>query len=183
MKDDAVLLNTSRGALMDEAAILNKLETCPNFWVGTDVFANEPAGGAKVPFDNELARHPRVVGTHHVGASTVQSETAIGNEAVRILKHFARTGSVMSCVNMAHGQEEEETFKLTVRHLAGDGVLAHCFQTFMQFGWNVQDLKHVSFDARKACATNVTFKGRQNGKSPEVVAALLANPAVLDVKF
>ena len=86
----------------------------------------------------------------------MQSETAIGNEAVRILKLFSRTGDVMSCVNKANGREEE-TFKLTVRHLAGDGVLAHCFSTFMQFGWNVQDLKHVSFDARKACATNVTF--------------------------
>ena len=74
MKDDAVLINTSRGGLMNEEALLEKLEACPNFWMGTDVFATEPAGGKKVPFENSLAKHPRVVGTHHIGASTVQSE-------------------------------------------------------------------------------------------------------------
>jgi len=59
--------------------------------MGTDVFPEEPSG-SNVPFENELAKHPQVVGSHHIGASTLQSESAIGNEAVRILKTFGRTG-------------------------------------------------------------------------------------------
>jgi phosphoglycerate dehydrogenase-like enzyme len=45
MKDDAVLINTSRGGLMNEEDILAKLDSCPNFWMGTDVFAQEPSSG------------------------------------------------------------------------------------------------------------------------------------------
>jgi phosphoglycerate dehydrogenase-like enzyme len=39
MKDDAVIINTSRGGLMNEDDLLAKLDSCPNFWMGTDVFA------------------------------------------------------------------------------------------------------------------------------------------------
>lgn len=85
MRPDAVLLNTSRGAVMNEPDLLDHLNANPSFWLGTDVFPVEPAGSKQIEFNNALALHPRVLGTHHIGASTVQSETAIGNEAVRIL--------------------------------------------------------------------------------------------------
>ncbi len=42
MKADAMFINTSRGNVVDEAALLAKLESCPNFWVGTDVYNGEP---------------------------------------------------------------------------------------------------------------------------------------------
>jgi len=164
MKPDAVLLNTSRGAVMNEADILEHLEANPNFWLGTDVFPTEPAGGKAVPFESPLSKHPRVVGTHHIGASTMQSEAAIGDEAVRILKNFAKTGSVdkASCVNMAR-KGDEQTFKVSIRHLDKEGVLAFCFSTFYKFGWNVCELENVVFDKRQACATNIIFKGEPNG--------------------
>jgi len=44
MKPDAVLINTSRGNMWVEDDIIAKLEECKGFWVGTDVFANEPTG-------------------------------------------------------------------------------------------------------------------------------------------
>merc|ERR1711907_348696 len=100
MKDDAVLINTSRGGLMDEMDILAKLDACPNFWMGTDVFVAEPSSGKLGPFENTLAQHPRVLGSHHIGASTLQSETAIGWEAVRVLEKLMNTGVVDNCVNM-----------------------------------------------------------------------------------
>lgn len=100
MKPDAVLINTSRGSIVNEDHLLAHLEEHKDFWFGTDVFKGEPAGkdGA---FDHPIAKHPRVYGTHHIGASTKQSESAIGDEAVRIIKKFAKTGAVDSenCVN------------------------------------------------------------------------------------
>lgn len=45
MKEDAVLLNTSRGNVVVDEALLAKLESCPNFWYGTDVFNGEPSAG------------------------------------------------------------------------------------------------------------------------------------------
>ena len=85
---------------MNEDAILAKLEACPNFWMGTDVFQSEPSSGKLGPFENALAKHPRVLGSHHIGASTLQSETAIGWEAVRVLEKLMNTGVVDNCVNM-----------------------------------------------------------------------------------
>lgn len=38
MKEDAVLINTARGTCINEAHLLARLEQCPNFWFGTDVF-------------------------------------------------------------------------------------------------------------------------------------------------
>ena len=70
MKDDAMLINTSRGDVVDEEALLAKLEACPNFWVGTDVFKGEPAVKETHDWNHPIASHPRVYGTHHCGAST-----------------------------------------------------------------------------------------------------------------
>lgn len=74
MKPDGVLINTSRGTVVNEADLLAHLESHPNFWFGTDVFNGEPAGTKEVPFTHPIAQHPRVYGSHHIGASTKQSE-------------------------------------------------------------------------------------------------------------
>jgi len=44
MKPDAVLINTSRGSIVNEDHLLAHLEEHKDFWVGTDVFKGEPAG-------------------------------------------------------------------------------------------------------------------------------------------
>jgi len=69
MKKDAILINTSRGAVINEADLLAHLDANKDFWVGTDVYMGEPAD-KKATFDSVYAKHPRVYGTHHIGAST-----------------------------------------------------------------------------------------------------------------
>ena len=69
MKSNAVLINTSRGDVVDEDALLAKLDACPDFWCGLDVFKGEPSAKA-CDWSHALAKHPRVYGTHHCGAST-----------------------------------------------------------------------------------------------------------------
>lgn len=68
MKHESVLINTSRGSVANDSDLLEHLEKNTGFWYGTDVFNGEPAG--KGDFDNPIAKHPRVYGTHHIGAST-----------------------------------------------------------------------------------------------------------------
>jgi D-3-phosphoglycerate dehydrogenase len=100
MKHEAVLINTARGTCVNEVDLLAHLESHPNFWYGSDVYLGEPAV-KEGPFDHAIAKHPRVYGTHHIGASTKQSENAIGDEAVRVIKQFAQTGAIdhENCVN------------------------------------------------------------------------------------
>lgn len=108
MKDDAVFINTSRGNVVNEDALLAKLEACPKFWVGTDVFNGEPTVKATDDFNHPIAAHPRVYGTHHCGASTQQAEAAIGMEAVRVIKKFNQEGQVdrFNWVNSANAADD-----------------------------------------------------------------------------
>lgn len=73
MKPTATLINTSRGSLVNEKDLLEHLEKNPEFWFGTDVYVGEPSV-KEGPFEHPIAKHPRVYGTHHIGASTKQAE-------------------------------------------------------------------------------------------------------------
>ena len=62
MKRGAWLINTARGAILDDAAVVRALNSGKLYAVGADVFAPEPCGK-----DHPLATHPRCVATPHVG--------------------------------------------------------------------------------------------------------------------
>lgn len=61
----AVLINTARGPLIDEAAVLEALNAGQLHGAGIDVWTSEPTN-----LDNPLFRHPRVVATPHMAAYT-----------------------------------------------------------------------------------------------------------------
>lgn len=96
-RDGAILLNTARGEIIDEDALLRALDN-KKLRAGLDVYNDEP-GAAQGEFDAQLARHPRVYGTHHIGASTEQAQNAIAAEIVHMLDEFGR-GNVLHCVNL-----------------------------------------------------------------------------------
>lgn len=64
MKPSAVLVNTSRGAVIDEAALVRALRADQIFGVGLDVFTGEPH------VDPELLSDPRIVCAPHIGSAT-----------------------------------------------------------------------------------------------------------------
>lgn len=94
----AILLNTARGDLVDEAALVEAMDT-KGVRAGLDVFSGEP-GTSKGSIDSPLAGHPNVYGTHHIGASTEQAQQAVADEVVRMVDSF-ETGSVLHAVNSA----------------------------------------------------------------------------------
>ncbi len=69
--DGTWIINTSRGEIVDEPALLSALDE-RGMRAGLDVFADEPAAG-EGEFRSVLAAHPSVYGTHHIGASTEQA--------------------------------------------------------------------------------------------------------------
>ena len=92
----AWIINTSRGELVDDEALLEAMDT-KGVRAGLDVYNGEPASG-QAAFSSALARHPNVYGTHHIGASTEQAQHAIAAEVVRMLEVFDE-GRVLHCVN------------------------------------------------------------------------------------
>ncbi|MFL5273557.1 MAG: NAD(P)-dependent oxidoreductase, partial [Anaeromyxobacteraceae bacterium] len=123
MRPGAVLVNTARAEVVDQAALL-ELARAGRIRVAADVHAGEPEGG-KGEFHSELAKLPGVYGTHHIGASTSQAQEAIAAETVRIVRAFAETGRVPNVVNLA--RRTPATHMLVVRHRDRPGVLAHIF--------------------------------------------------------
>ena len=79
MKDGVVIINTSRGANVDEDALLAALESGKVRAAGLDVYADEPTANAA------LYSHPMVSCTPHIGAATVEAQKRIGQEIVEII--------------------------------------------------------------------------------------------------
>ena len=83
MKDGVILLNTSRGGVIDEEALLAALESGKVGGAGLDVFENEPTPR------EALIKHPKVSCSPHIGASTMEAQSYIGMElADKIIAYF-----------------------------------------------------------------------------------------------
>lgn len=84
MKDGVVFINTSRGNNVDEAALLEALNSGKIRAAGLDVYEKEPAN------NKELYSHPNVSCTPHIGAATVEAQKRIGAEIVDIIESFSK---------------------------------------------------------------------------------------------
>jgi glyoxylate reductase len=80
MKPGAFLVNTARGDLVDEDAVIAALETGRLGGVGLDVFRREP----QVP--EALVRHPRAIVLPHLGSATARTRRGMAGLAVRNAK-------------------------------------------------------------------------------------------------
>jgi D-3-phosphoglycerate dehydrogenase len=85
LKKGVLLINTSRGGIIDEAALLEKLEDGTVAGAALDVFNNEPTP------DSRLLNHPLISCSPHIGASTLEAQSNIGIElAHQIMDHFEK---------------------------------------------------------------------------------------------
>lgn len=165
MKDGSILINTSRGALIDEEALCKAVEE-KNLLVGLDVFKNEPSSGSS-EFNPRIATFENVFGTHHVGASTAQSQQAIASEAVRVVKHYCDQGEVYNCVNRA--VETPAKSLLSVRHQNLPGVLAHVFELLSHSGVNVEEMENIMYDGAHAACARIQLSEEPNNEQLEAI--------------
>ncbi len=154
MKPGAILVNTSRGDVIDEAALLAALDA-GHVRAGLDVFADEPGSGT-AEWDSPLAKHPGVVATHHIGASTAQAQAAVAAGVVEIIDSYA-AGEARNCVNLAPRGLGSAT--LTVRHLDEVGVLARVLGLLRQAGLNVEHMQNRIFAGGEAAVATIDVAG------------------------
>ncbi|MEZ4874934.1 MAG: D-2-hydroxyacid dehydrogenase [Flavobacteriaceae bacterium] len=74
MKDGAAIINTARGGVIDEVALLEALESKKLSFAALDVFENEPTPAIKVLMNDKVSLSP------HIGAATLEAQDRIGTE-------------------------------------------------------------------------------------------------------
>jgi len=161
MKDGAYFINTTRGEVVDQAALLDVIHA-KGIRAGLDVFAVEPTS-AVAEFTDSIAQEESVYGTHHIGASTDQAQEAIAAETVRIIKSFKETGQVPNVVNLA--QRTPATHRLVVRHRDRPGVLAQVLDAIKAEQINVQEMENIVFEGAEAAVARINLDKAPSNKT------------------
>jgi D-3-phosphoglycerate dehydrogenase len=173
MRDGAILLNTSRGDVVDEDALLSALDE-GRIRAGLDVFDGEPGSG-QAEWDSRLAKHPGVVATHHIGASTSQAQRAIAQGVTEIVDAFM-AGESRHCVNL--DPDRLGSVVLTIRHLDRVGVLAQVLVSLRAAHLNVQHMVNRVFRGGEAAVAFIDVEG---DATDELLDDLRGIPHVLGV--
>ncbi len=83
MKESAFLINTARGGVVDEQALLKALDENKIAGAALDVFEKEP------PIEWKLIKHPKVIATPHVSSSTSEAQVRVGDlTAEKVIAEF-----------------------------------------------------------------------------------------------
>ena len=101
LQPHAYVVNTSRGEVIDEAALIRLLRNGDIAGAALDVFAEEPAR------ENPLFGLEPVVATPHLGASTTEAQEKVAIQVAEQIADFLLTGAVVNAVNMPSVSAEE----------------------------------------------------------------------------
>jgi D-3-phosphoglycerate dehydrogenase len=90
-----LLVNAARGGIVDEAALLEALDSGRVGGAALDVFEHEPPAP-----DHPLVAHPNVICTPHLGASTEQAQVNVGIAVAEQVRDFLLQGVINNAVNV-----------------------------------------------------------------------------------
>lgn len=147
MKPGAILINTSRGEVVDTAALKMAIDE-KGIKVGMDVYENEPAGG-EAPFE-ATGLAAAVTCTPHIGASTAQASEAIAAEVVNIVRAYRDTGTPINVVNIQ--KQSPAVNNLVIRHFNKVGVLAGVLDELRGANINIEEMQNIIFEGGHAAS-------------------------------
>ena len=94
MKDGVLLINAARGGIYDEAAVIRGLDSGKVGGAALDVYASEPPGLT------DAVKHPQIVTTPHLGASTSEAQERVALEIAQQIVAYLKDGTVTNSVNV-----------------------------------------------------------------------------------
>jgi D-3-phosphoglycerate dehydrogenase len=148
MKPGAILLNLSRGHVVDVEALAEAIRSGRIGGAGVDVFPEEPESNTE-PFTSPLQGLPNVILTPHVGGSTEEAQEAIADFAAERLLGFLHRGDTTFSVNLPNVQlpEVRGAHRFLHIHRNQPGVLAAVNGVLAGRGLNIL-AQHLKTDER-----------------------------------
>ena len=97
MKPKVCLVNCARGEIVVENDLLAALDSGKVAAAALDVYATEP-----LPADHPFRKHPNLILTPHLGASTEEAQEKCGLEVAEVISGYLLTGEVRNAVNLPY---------------------------------------------------------------------------------
>ena len=138
MKKGAILINLSRGHVVDIAALKEALESGHIAGSAVDVFPVEPKNNAE-PFLSELKGMPNTILTPHIGGSTLEAQENIARFVPAKIIEYINTGNTYNSVNFPNIQLPflQDAHRLIHIHENEPGVLAKINQILADYQINI----------------------------------------------
>ena len=138
MKTHAVLINASRGNVVDLVALAQAIREGRLLGAAIDVFPAEPKSNNE-PFISELKGLPNVILTPHIVGSTLEAQENIGSEVAEKLIRYSDNGSTRSAVNFPEVALPEHPGQHRLLHIHRNipGILSAINQTLSAANVNV----------------------------------------------
>jgi len=116
MKPGAILINASRGTVVDIDALHDALKSGHLSGAALDVFPVEPKSRDE-PLDSPLRNMPNVILTPHIGGSTQESQENIGREVAEKLVSYLQSGATKGSVNFPEVAYQERAGSARILHV------------------------------------------------------------------
>ncbi len=138
MKEGSILINASRGTVVDIDALVDALRSGRLAGAAIDVFPTEPKGSGD-PFASPLREFDNVLLTPHIGGSTEEAQQNIGVEVAEKLIKYSNNGSTLTAVNFPEVSLPEYPGKHRLLHIHRNqpGVLSAVNKIFSEAEINI----------------------------------------------
>ena len=146
MRRGAMLINASRGNVVDIESLATALRDERLSGAAVDVFPKEPKSRDEV-FQSPLREFDNVLLTPHVGGSTQEAQINIGTEVASKLVRYSDNGSTLSAVNFPEVSLPEHAGSRRLLHIHHNvpGVLSRINDVFSQSAVNING-QHLQTD-------------------------------------
>jgi len=145
MKPGVRIVNCARGEIIVEADLIAALDSKKVALAGLDVFAVEP-----LPADHPFRKHPGIVLTPHLGASTGEAQEKCGIEVAEVIAGYLLTGEVRNAVNLPY--LDAKTYEQVKPYLVLGEKLG---KLLAQLGSHQIDKLHITFGGKARELPNI----------------------------
>ncbi len=164
MKKGGLLINASRGSVVDYPALAAALKSNHLAGAAADVFPEEPASNDD-PFLTELQEFDNVILTPHIGGSTREAQEKIGMEVTEKLIRYSDNGSTIGAVNFPQISLRPNENKQRFLHIHKNmpGLLRNVNYVFTEKGINIAaeylqtdgEIGYVIIDTESELSTSI----------------------------